>query len=1357
MSTSIPSNPNATNVATLIPKLHDADADFRYMALNDLQQILTVGHTNFLSSDYTTCARTVDGLLHTLNDTNGEVQNMAVKCLGPFVTKAPDTILGPMIDKISTLETSNSVDNSVRALALRTVVVSLPRPLPGIPRSKAVQDAYSAMSKVLVPRLVGYTVVSTGRKDLPKPPKGLLQVDMENGTDSNAIDVLTEVARCFGPMLVDLEVQALQKIISDIIENDRSGSVLRKKAVSAMSVLAPYFSDTLLSSFLSQLIENLRSPHLTYSKQKLYYTILGSMARSIPSKFGPHLKTLCPFVLGILSAENLDSEMADLENEEERDPQVDEAREAALTALEAFLSSCGLDIVAYIPESIDAALRFLKYDPNYNEEDDDETNSQNDGDGEDEFDEDEDFEEEGGADDEDDISWKVRRCAAKVIYTLITMHGSDNLLENGTLYSQIAPALIARFTEREENVRLEVLSSLTALVRRTGEEAPLKPDPLNGAVPDGVMGPPLSRKRRRGGSDASMLDTQTELSFSSGYVSPPATTSPKTGPQASLARISPDIVRGVSKLLKTSSQPTKQASLTLLKDIVIAEQGGLAIFLGEIITPLLQALDSSVSATGASAATANNLRIEALRLIAVIAESHSSRDLEPHLIKIVPALATVVKDRFSKVAVAALNSAEQCVKAMTPPRSASAGPQNAALLEQLYEIIVGRIPAQDTDVDVKSNALRALGLLIGRTSGPQGANLLQRQTRFSGLDLLYGRMKNELTRLASVRAVETVAALAQDKNEFKTQWVTGVALELCAQLNKSSRALRGSSLVTLRVFIASPATRAHLDEKTIKEVVTLLLPLLTSSDLHLIGPSLLILATLVKGNATYIVDENTVKALCFVGSSPLSDPVVDALLLLVRFIGEQGAGGRLMQAFLKDVGVGGNPDLTGKVIGTLLVSGGSSVGVKLDDFSSELQTARDDQRKCLALSVLGEAGLRLGTSSPLQPDLFTNYFAAKSDKVPLAAAVALGRAGAGNIKTYLPVILSTMGGSITSKYLLLHSVREILQHSEAEADIIPYANDLWQNIVAASESEDNRAIGSECIGRLAIIDPKTYLPQLQTFLTDPQAHTRGMVISALRYTFADSDSSYDTHLRPTIISMLTTMLNDPSLEDRRLALTTFTSAAHNKPLLIAPHFPALIPLALKETCIRPELVREVQMGPFKHKVDDGLELRKSAYETLYGLMMDGGSSNSSSSPAFPPLSPLLAPLFDRVVAGLADDHDIRLICTLMFVKLVAGLAPVEESLRRLDAVAEAFRAVLGQKPKENAVKQDIERMQEQSKGVVKASVLVGREPAIVGGGGDAGVAAGIEVRGWRDYWEWVRKEFPALVKQAEDELREKDR
>jgi cullin-associated NEDD8-dissociated protein 1 len=103
-----------------------------------------------------------------------------------------------------------------------------------------------------------------------------------------------------------------------------------------------------------------------------------------------------------------------------------------------------------------------------------------------------------------------------------------------------------------------------------------------------------------------------------------------------------------------------------------------------------------------------------------------------------------------------------------------------------------------------------------------------------------------------------------------------------------------------------------------------------------------------------------------------------------------------------------------------------------------------------------------------------------------------------------------------------------------------------------------------------------------------------MIIQAIRYTLPDSDEAFDAVLNSTLIDMLIVMLRDPELENRRLALTTLNSAAHNKPDLIIPNLSQLLPLVMSESVVKPELIREVMMGPFKHKLDDGLEVRKAS-------------------------------------------------------------------------------------------------------------------------------------------------------------------
>lgn len=66
-------------VMGLVYKLTDADPDFRFMSLNDLLTLLTTVRHDFLHHDYNIAARTVDSIIKTLDDQNGEVQNLAVK------------------------------------------------------------------------------------------------------------------------------------------------------------------------------------------------------------------------------------------------------------------------------------------------------------------------------------------------------------------------------------------------------------------------------------------------------------------------------------------------------------------------------------------------------------------------------------------------------------------------------------------------------------------------------------------------------------------------------------------------------------------------------------------------------------------------------------------------------------------------------------------------------------------------------------------------------------------------------------------------------------------------------------------------------------------------------------------------------------------------------------------------------------------------------------------------------------------------------------------------------------------------------------------------------------------------------
>jgi cullin-associated NEDD8-dissociated protein 1 len=123
--------------------------------------------------------------------------------------------------------------------------------------------------------------------------------------------------------------------------------------------------------------------------------------------------------------------------------------------------------------------------------------------------------------------------------------------------------------------------------------------------------------------------------------------------------------------------------------------------------------------------------------------------------------------------------------------------------------------------------------------------------------------------------------------------------------------------------------------------------------------------------------------------------------------------------------------------------------------------------------------------------------------------------------------------------------------------------------------------------------------------------------------------------------------------------------------------------------------------------------------------------------------------YDRVIAGLKDEHDIRALCNLMLTKLLV-LDP-DETSRRLDSIADCFRTILSTKLKENAVKQEIEKQDEASKSVLRVTLLLhGAIPAASSGMG----IHGSQHQTWRNYWEWVEKDFESPLRALRDESKE---
>lgn len=101
------------------------DKDFRFMATNDLMAEL---QKDSIKLDDESEKKVVRVVLRLLEDKNGEVQNLAVKCLGPLVNKVKENQVETIVDTLcGNMVSSNEQLRDISSIGLKTVISELPQ------------------------------------------------------------------------------------------------------------------------------------------------------------------------------------------------------------------------------------------------------------------------------------------------------------------------------------------------------------------------------------------------------------------------------------------------------------------------------------------------------------------------------------------------------------------------------------------------------------------------------------------------------------------------------------------------------------------------------------------------------------------------------------------------------------------------------------------------------------------------------------------------------------------------------------------------------------------------------------------------------------------------------------------------------------------------------------------------------------------------------------------------------------------------------------------------------------------------------------------------------------------------------
>uniref|UniRef100_A0A8K9WUC5 Cullin associated and neddylation dissociated 1 n=1 Tax=Oncorhynchus mykiss TaxID=8022 RepID=A0A8K9WUC5_ONCMY len=1154
----------------------------KFMATNDLMSEL---QKDSIKLDDDSERKVVKMILKLLEDKNGEVQNLAVKCLGPLVSKVKEYQVETIVDTLCTNMLADKEQlRDISSIGLKTVIGELP------PASSGSALAASVCKKI------------TGRLTSAIAKQEDVSVQLE------ALDIMADMLCRLGGLLVNFHPSILSCLLPQLTSPRLA---VRKRTIIALGHLVMSCGNLVFVDLIEHLLSEL-SRNDSMSTTRTYIQCIAAISRQAGHRIGEYLEKIIPLVVKFC---NIDD---------------DELREYCIQAFESFVRRCPKEVYPHVGTVISICLKYLTYDPNYNYDDEDEDENAMDADGADE-----DYQ---GSDDEysddDDMSWKVRRAAAKCLDAVVsTRH--EMLPE---FYRTVSPALIARFKEREENVKADVFHAYLSLLKQT------RPAQISG-----------------------MSDISPSLRV--------------------LLQV-PMIVKALHKQMKEKSVKTRQCCFNMLTELVNVLPGALTQHIPVLVPGIIFSLNDKSSSS--------NLKIDALSCLYV--NSHSPTRF--YLSALVPPVVACVGDPFYKITSEALLVSQQLVKVIRPLDQPERDTFDASpYITDLFTCTIKRLKAADIDQEVKERAISCMGQIICNLGDSLGDDLP------GTLHIFLERLKNEITRLTTVKALTLIAGSTL-KIDLRPILDEAVPI-LASFLRKNQRALKLSTLAALDILVknySDSVTPAMIDA-----VLAELPPLISESDMHVSQMVISFLTTLARVHPLSLAKIG--------GSSILSE-----LISLVRSpLLQGGALSAMLEFFQALVGTGtsslGYMDLLRMLTGPVYAQsaalthkqsyysiakcvaaltracpdeGPAVVGQFIQDVKNSRST---DSIRLLALLSLGEVGHHVDLSG--QPELKTvilDAFSSSSEEVKSAASYALGSIAVGNLPEYLPFVLGEISGQPKRQYLLLHSLKEIIS-SASVTGLKLYVEGVWTLLLKHCEcaEEGTRNVVAECLGKLTLIDPETLLPRLKGYLLSGSSYARSSVVTAVKFTISDHPQTIDPLLKNCIGDFLKT-LEDPDLNVRRVALVTFNSAAHNKPSLIRDLLDTVLPHLYNETKVRKELIREVEMGPFKHTVDDGLDIRKAAFECMYTLL----DSCLDRLDIFE--------FLNHVEDGLKDHYDIKMLTFLMLARL-STLCP-SAVLQRLDRLVEPLRATCTTKVKANSVKQEFEKQDELKRSAMRAVVAL---------------------------------------------------
>ena len=1216
--------------------------------------------------------RIVAAVLKQINDQSGDISGLANACLGALAGKVGPAYIEEMckvlLEQMKTAQ--DAMKRDVAYLGLKSVIQNIGGAgldEGGRMGSRSDAEGAGASGASGSPaKASGKAGVEGGKRAVVDVvaeflgPRLLecIQADSEE-IASNGYDLLLMYLTQHGCLFPDLTRMA--EICAAECENPRPG--IRKKAMQCLGKMSASLPIADFHAMCKMIIGKLG----TYSDKKSLRLAEVQQAQSLVMslsfvskgagfRMGEHVPDIVTLCLSLARLGMEDDEGHGVE-----------LVEACLVELELCMLRCPHDAARFRSDINDEAIVCLSYDPNYSADSDMDDGDASVG----SHGSDEEYSDDGFSDD-DDSTWKVRRAACKVLSAEIRMYSGKSHI--GDVYSGCQQAVVRRAVgEREETVRQEVFNVYLDLIAAV----------------------------QRSEDDDAMQQLRVDLET---------------------------VALRFGKTIRKQSSKIRVCIFKVLTEMVAASPGG-ALF-STIVAHFVKEIVSGLQDDASSA-----LQLQILQLLEVGFGSGWPTEgdgLSKEVVEVTEEVLECTQKKYFALSAASLRVCQKVVYLARPNVEEALVPGLTPLVLPLFVTVIDVLSSSEKPQEVKNAAISCTGHALGQMGDmleatqveslakdfaamPSNAKRAKRQGSNEGntghmprlkdaVSVLIERLGNETTRLSALTALKR---LVESPLHLDVHGALGDATSFIkSYLKKLDRQVRIASVETLSAIMTCRASQ--LDQSEIGAIIDEVSCLVSDDDL---GVSTAVISLL--GNAVVsspevcaaVLDKTLGSIHQLLSSNTLQTSSLDKL---IKFFEKAVGCAPDEEAIAKDLFEFGMRSETkhaspaaAKCVASLAACSDPSfqfVNKKL----ATLGNAKSAEQREFMLYCIRELGARrlpLDKEETLR-DGVVNCMGDES--CVEAAAGALGGLASGNNTSHMGYIIDVLSSSKEPqlRYPMLRALDEglkIMSWGRGSTMDDSARQTIVDNIVTIlikmnmdkDVSDELKVIIAECYGFAASICPQSVLPTFESQLGSKEVPCRIMALVALKSCIVDSEQDIDESLRVTWLPMAMERLADGDVSVRRSATLLLSLAAHTKLSLVKDMLLGCLPPLLEQTKPDESLIRTIDLGPFKHKIDDGLEQRKSAYDCL-GIMIGKCWDDL----------PDQAKVVERVVAGVGDEYEVKLKCH----DLLVALSEKEPTLvlAILDTIIGPMTKTLSKRSTPNSVRQEIDRNEDMLRSALRA-------------------------------------------------------